>query len=171
MSERVFIGIDPGLSGAVAVIDGDSIELFDVPTRKATRGEEWLDGEMADLLRPYAGRSFAVLEEAGVPRFRPSQRRSVDDDFAGAGTARTALKIGRGWGLWKGILSALGIAHEIVAPAAWKKALGVPTGSDKKISRQKAQELVPAIRAELARRRPDFSEALLLAEWGRRRRG
>lgn len=156
MSDVVYIGIDPGLSGAVAVIDGDTVTLLDVPTRKAARGEEWMDGEMADLLRPYTGRAFVTLEVASI-RMGES--------------GRNGFKIGRGWGLWKGILSALSLAHETVTPQAWKKALGVPVGSDKKISRQKAQELFPAIRDVLAKRRPDFSEALLLAEWGRRRRG
>lgn len=55
MARDVWIGIDPGLSGAVAIIFRDEIGLFDVPTRKASRGEVMVAPLMAELLKPYAG--------------------------------------------------------------------------------------------------------------------
>lgn len=160
----VWLGIDPGVSGALAVIHGDTVALFDTPTRKATRGEEFLPGDMADLLGRFRGGAvFCVIEEANAPHLRPQQARPTEP---GAVSGRTALKIGSGWGMWVGILAAYQIPYHVARSAAWKKALGL-TGQDKKASRARAQELFPAVRGELARRRCDFAEALLLAHYGR----
>ncbi len=67
----VFLGIDPGLTGAVAAIDetGGVVALHDTPTLtlKASRGTKQqydLPG-MARLLQPYAGHSaHVVIEES-----------------------------------------------------------------------------------------------------------
>lgn len=162
----IYIGIDPGVSGAVAVIDGDTVRLFDVPTRKATKGEAYLAGEMADLIRGLAGDTphrscFVVLEEAEAPRLGLQAKAS--------GNTTAAVKIGRGIGLWEGIVAALGIPYEIERAGVWKRPFKLTAG-DKTASRARACELFPAYRAELTKRRPDYSEALLLAEWGRRRK-
>lgn len=163
----VFIGIDPGVSGAVAVLTSETVTLFDVPTRKGTKGELYMAGEMADILRPYAGQAFAILEQASPSFQRPGQG---DGSKPSSGNMNAAMKIGVGVGLWEGILAALGIPYEMALPITWKRSFRL-SGADKKASRARAQELFPVVRAELAKRRPDFAEALLLAEYGRRRRG
>ncbi len=63
------LGIDPGLTGAVAVLDehGGVVAVYDVPTLtlKASRGTKQqydLPG-MARLLKPYAGHNAHVLIE------------------------------------------------------------------------------------------------------------
>lgn len=156
---RIYIGIDPGLSGAVAVlVPGQKPILLDVPTRKATKGEVYLPGAMVDLLRPYADGALVAIEDVSAPRTGGQVNGNVS----------SALKIGMGRGLWEGILAGLGIAYESAAPSTWKKQFRL-IGEDKKASRARACELFPAIREELAKKRPDFSEALLLAEYARRR--
>lgn len=97
------IGIDPGLSGALAVLDhaGALVALYDVPvptlrTSRGSRTEYDLPG-MAALLRPYTGAGVQVLiEEAQA--------------MPGQGT-RSMFQIGLGFGVWLGILGALGLAH------------------------------------------------------------
>jgi crossover junction endodeoxyribonuclease RuvC len=157
----IHLGIDPGVSGALAVLhpSGD-IELFDVPTRKASRGSTYLAGTMADLLRPFVG-SCCVLEEARPPMVA----RGV-----GSGNISSAFKIGYGYGLWEMALAALKISYEIVPASLWKKEFRL-IGQDKPASRARACELWPELRGGLMVKRPDFSEALLLAEYSRRRRG
>lgn len=167
----IYLGIDPGLSGAVAVIHPDErVELFDVPTVKAQRGEDYAPGAMAELLVAYRlepGRTaFCAIEMVEAPRGRPDQGELARK---GVGSQRTALKIGYGRGLWVGLLAAYQIAYETTLPRVWKKSFGL-IEADKKASRAKACELFPQLRGELIKRRPDFSEALLLAEWARRRR-
>jgi crossover junction endodeoxyribonuclease RuvC len=166
VSNRVWIGIDCGVSGAVAVIEGGEVRLFDTPTRKAQRGEAYLPGEMADLLRPYAGVAFCVLEQATAPY----KRRGQAGEPGSSGNMTAAVKTGQGMGLWEGILAAFGIAYELAPPATWKREFRL-VGQDKKASRARACELFPAIRVDLGKKRPDFSEALLLADYGRRRNG
>ncbi len=160
----IYLGIDPGLSGALAALFPEGrVELFDVPTLKATKGQLFLAPGMADLLRPFrGGPAFAVVERAEAPRLGAGK--------GAVGNVTSGLKIGYGMGLWVGILAALQIPYETVVPRAWKQSFGLPAG-DKKASRARAQELFPQIGAELGKRRPDFSEALLIAEWARRRNG
>lgn len=164
MSNVVFLGIDPGLSGALAVIDGAEVRLFDVPTRKAARGEEFLAGAMADLIReqgwtPAPRSSFCTVEVVSAPRGKDGKPN---------GNVTSALKIGRGAGLWEGILAGASVPYELVAPATWKAEFRL-TGCDKAASRARACELFPVYRAVLLKKRPDFSEALLIGEYGRRR--
>lgn len=154
----VYIGIDPGVSGALAAICPDcGPRVWDTPVAvvKATR-KEYLVGGMCALLAETdcrLGDIAAVLEE-GIPM--PSQ------------SSRTTYGTGRGGGLWEGLLAGLGIPYERVAPAKWKKAMGL-TGQDKGGSRVLAQRLFPSIAEQFARVKDDGrAEALLLAEWRRR---
>lgn len=152
----IAIGIDAGVHGALAAIerDGVGVTLHDVPTRKGKRGLEYVEAEMVALLLRFEPLdAYVVLEEAQI---RPGE------------SGPSALKIGKGWGIWRGILAALKMPYETVHPAVWKKQFSL-VGCDKKASRARAQELFPRAAADLAKKRPDFSEALLLAEYGRRR--
>lgn len=154
-TERVFIGIDPGLDGAVCVLAGSEARFFDTPTAKGTTKRDYLIYEMADFLKPYAGAKAYLEAVSGRP---------------GQGTA-SARSVGRGSGIWEGILAAHGIALEIVQPAVWKRSLGL-LGADKDASRAKAQSLYPEALALLQRKKDaDRAEALLLAEYGRRKAG
>jgi crossover junction endodeoxyribonuclease RuvC len=154
---QVIIGIDPGLSGALAVLTPeDTLEtLWDTPTltlrtRRGTRQEYDVPG-MAGLLRPYRdAQTHVVIEEAQA--------------MPGQGT-RSMFTIGLGMGVWLGILATLGLTHTRVRPSVWKKALGL--GKDKEASRLRAMQLYPG--ADLRRRKDHGrAEALLLAFWGQR---
>jgi crossover junction endodeoxyribonuclease RuvC len=164
MSERIYIGIDPGKAGCLAVLgDGEPV-WYNAPVVKAKRGHDYLPAEMRGLLQPYAGRAVAVLEEAQVPRLA----RDV-----GTGNITSAYQIGFGFGLWVMALTALEVPYEIIRPDAWKRAMAIPAGSDKEASRAKAQALFPEVAERLRKGkcRPDVCEALLLAEVARRRFG
>jgi len=85
----------------------------------------------------------------------------------------STFKTGYGYGLWAGILSALNLDYVTVHPRVWQKQLipGV-AGETKQRSIAKAHELFPDVSLRLSsRHRVDhdgLSDALLLAEWGRR---
>jgi crossover junction endodeoxyribonuclease RuvC len=62
------IGIDPGLSGAIAVINGDdSLMIFDMPTMTVERNgkakRQVSATELADLLYLYSGKDCHVYCE------------------------------------------------------------------------------------------------------------
>src|SRR5687768_17347627 len=114
---RHMLGIDPGLTGAIAVLDatGTLVALHDTPTltlrvQRGTRQAYDVPGMVA-LLRPYAGHGgHVLLEEAqGMP---------------GQGV-RSMFTTGLGFGLWLGILAALGLPYTLVRPAVWKRQCGL----------------------------------------------
>ncbi len=150
------IGVDPGLGGAVAILDETSgvVGLYDTPTLtlKASRGtrHEYDLPAMVRLLKPYAGHNaHAVIEESQA---MPHQG------------VKSMFTIGLGFGAWLAILAALEIPYERVRPTVWKRALKLP-GKDKEAARLRAQQLFPG--ADLQRKKDHGrAEALLLAHWG-----
>lgn len=152
------IGIDPGLTGAVAVLadDGTLVALHDTPTlilrvARGTRQEYDLPGMVA-LLQPYAGAgTHAILEES-----QAMPRQGV----------RSMFTIGLGFGVWLGLLTALHIPYTRVRPADWKRALGL-LGKDKEVARLRAQQLFPSADLRL-KQHHGRAEALLLAWYGQR---
>jgi crossover junction endodeoxyribonuclease RuvC len=151
----VHIGIDPGLSGALAVLDhaGALVAVHDTPvltlaTSRGTRQEYDVPGLCA-LLTPYAASQAHVILEASQA-------------MPGQGT-RSMFTGGVGYGVMLGILAALALPHTRVRPAIWKRALGL--GKDKEASRLRAMQLFPA--ADLRRKKDHGrAEALLLAWYG-----
>ena len=158
--DRAWIGIDPGLSGAVAVIYPDgSAAVEDIPSVvvKATR-RDYLAAEFAqlftDMLDEPGLRVNAIIE---TPIAMPRQ------------ASNTTLKQGMGFGLAYGICTGLGYPVDLVAPATWKRRMGLPSGAAKGASRVMAGQLFPALVGDLKRVKDDGrAEALLLAEYRRR---
>lgn len=156
----IFIGIDPGLSGGVAILwPSGTVEVYDTPTAKSGKGSDYLTASMVELLW---GVRFPELPVAALEQGMAMPRQGSTSTF----------KTGRGCGLWEGILAGLGIPYELVAPQRWKRALGLPAGADKSASRLYAQRLFPQVADRFARVRDDGrAEAALLAEWRRRQGG
>lgn len=155
MSRDLILGIDPGLSGALAVIEGDEVILLeDLPTVQFSnaRIKHRIDGAgLAQLLNPFAGAiGMAIVEKVAA---RPGEAPSG------------AFSFGYSSGVIAGVLGALQIPVTTVQPAVWKKAMGL--GADKDLSRSRAIEMFPKVAGMLARKRDhDRAEALLLAAWG-----
>ena len=149
------IGIDPGLSGAVAILDdtGVLMALHDVPTLtlRTSRGvkQEYDLPGLAHLLAPYAVPGVHVFIEESQP-------------MPGQGV-RSMFTIGVGFGLWLGVLAALAVPYSRIRPAMWKRAMGV--GKDKEQCRLRAQQLFPSADLRL-KKHHGRAEALLLAYHG-----
>jgi crossover junction endodeoxyribonuclease RuvC len=154
---RVFIGIDPGLSGAIAFIDGEFVAVYDAPSVPVKKGNDYLVADMAKLITQAASQRscFAILE-AGIAM--PNQSSS------------STAKAARGGGLWEGMLAMAGVPYEMVRPSAWKKVMGVT--ADKGEARVMAQKLFPQVADKFSRVKDDGrAEALLIAEFARRKAG
>jgi crossover junction endodeoxyribonuclease RuvC len=151
------VGIDPGLSGALAVLSlsGTLITLADTPTLtlKVQRGRKQVYDVpgMVKLLRPYGGLHVHVyIEESQA--------------MPGQGS-RSMFTVGLGYGVWLGILATLELPYTSVRPAVWKPTFSL--GRDKETARLRAQQLYPG--ADLRRKRDHGrAEALLLAAYGLR---
>ena len=153
------LGIDPGLTGALALIDTKTQALvtFSVPTW-VVKKKTCFDGQtLAFWLSAYYGQiKHAYVEQVTS---RPRQ----------AGQ----LLIGLNAGILHGLLYANGIPFTVVTPAAWKfyfalKRLENETYRDKKNdSRALAAELFPAHAKAFARVKDDgVAEASLIALYG-----
>ena len=142
MSATTIIGIDPGATGAIAMIQ-PMVEVWDMPATPH---------DLATLMRTF---------DANTTRVYVEEVHSMP----GQGVAST-FKFGKGYGEIIGVLATLGLGYRAISPAGWKRAMGLQR-AEKADSRRKAQELYPT--ASLARVKDHGrAEALLIAEWGRR---
>jgi crossover junction endodeoxyribonuclease RuvC len=154
-----FAGIDPGKTGALAILHPDnSVEFFDVP-RVTLRGKDvpaYADWQMIwGTALGLGAVDKAVIEDVAA---RPGQGVS------------SMFKFGRTLGFAHAIV--LGIrprpAIEFATPAQWKSKLGL-LNSSKGASREKAVNLFPSAESRLTRVKDDGrAEALLLAYYGRK---
>ena len=164
----MIIGIDPGVSGAIAFIgDNDAAAVRDAPTYQPGKRRRIAAGEFARIVRAHladeklrrSGETVTAFIEAAWPR--PSD---------GAVFAFTS---GHGHGVYVGVLAAMDIPTTAVAPQKWTATLGVqkPKGAEKRdkgLSLELARKLFPEL-ALLLRREKDNgrAEALLIAHFAR----
>ena len=148
-----YFGIDPGKSGAVAILDADGgvIDLCDLPY-------------IADSLDPIA--LLDILSQAD------GLRGALEMPLAMKGAAiQSVLLAGRNYGALKATMQLHHYPYEEVLPARWKKDMRVT--SDKESSIALALQLFPDQRDQLVTprggRKDGRAEALLLAEWKRRK--
>lgn len=146
-----YIGIDPGKSGGIAVLERDG------SVRTATAMPE-TDRDVLDLLCHYTG-SRAVLEHV-----RASPQMGVVSAFT----------FGCGYGAVRMALASAGIAFHEVAPVRWQRVIGClvpgvgravqdsPAGK-KNAHKALAQQMFPGVKVTHA-----LADALLLAEYCRR---
>jgi crossover junction endodeoxyribonuclease RuvC len=161
----IYIGIDPGLNGAVGVLNthNGTQHVFDTPTMVVSGVKDkrvYHTGAMSQLLYPYRGFSaedvLVVLESV-----HSMPKQGVASSFS----------FGQGLGMWQGIIAAYGLPLEMPSPQRWKKEILADQGKDKDASRFKAAQLFPALSSQLARVKDDGrAEAILMAEYGRRLR-
>lgn len=147
------LGIDPGLSGALALYDVDgSLEVVDIPTLQLKKRviDEYA---LARIIDDWSPRIREVwLEQVGT---RPSEG------------AVGAFSFGRGYGLLRGICAASFLSIIDVTPATWKAAMKVR--GDKDASRAKASALFPRHTNLWPLKKHDGrAEAALIARYGMR---
>jgi hypothetical protein len=147
------IGIDPGLSGAFALIgDGELRHVYDMPKTKVN-GKHRVDPSMIDTWLDAMGRvDLIVLEEVTA--------------LAGM-RATSAFTFGQGVGMVQGILTARRRPWSMVTPQRWTRALGV--NDDKGVHRQAATRLHPTWAEKFAKVSYDGrADAVLIAEYALR---
>jgi len=122
-----FLGIDPGKSGAVALLGPDNLALV----------EPWPGDPVAaaDLLRSWHAQNQITMAALERVSSRPGQ-----------GVA-SVFSFGSNYGQWQGILAALAIPFTMPTPQAWQRGLIVPSdGPDPKArSLAVARRLFPTV--------------------------
>lgn len=157
MSYDIILGVDPGVHGALALVDraGRLLTVDDVPSYERKRGKRMVTEislpALAQLVEAAAlHHTLAYFERVGA---RPGQ--GVSSMFA----------FGRATGQIEGMLASVGIPVIYVPPLQWRK--GVQAGEGKGGSRDRAQALFPGDRSFFARAKDDGrADAALIAWWG-----
>lgn len=155
-------GIDPGLTGAVALITDANdvgVSIRDTPTFKSPKGRPEYDIQgmlklLSDLKRDYP-LIRGVLEKVGA--------------FPKNGSVGN-FKLGRGSGLWEMALAALEIPHVLVHPIRWKKTIldGAPKTpqGEAGVAARLYPTATPLFRGPKGGLKEGRVDALLLAHYG-----
>ena len=150
------IGIDPGLSGAIAILEDDKIkEIFDMPVMaEGKKNKRQLNNALLvklikDNIKNYEDTVIVVEKVNAMP---------------GQGVT-SMFNFGQTFGAIKGISAALGLPIFFVRPAKWKKHFEL-INSTKDASRTKAIEMYPALSDELSKKKDvNKSDAILIARF------
>lgn len=149
-----YCGIDPGVAGAIALIDtdGGSAEVLDLPS-----GPLGID--------PVA--LSKILDAWGVRSVTLEDNRAV-----GSNGSLANFSMGRCVGLIAGTVLATGRALWRVKPQEWQQSVGlsnVKATERKDAHRMRAMEMFPELHDELKRKRDhNRADALLITEYARR---
>jgi crossover junction endodeoxyribonuclease RuvC len=148
------VGIDIGTKGALALLsaDGYLIEVADMPVlRDGPKGRPAVNGPLlAELVYRWQA-TQAFIEHVGG---RPGE------------IAVGAFAFGRSRGVVEGVLAACGVPATHIAPASWKRAVGLSLAS-KDAARSEAIRRWPSRAHLFARVKDDGrSEAALIAVAG-----
>jgi len=153
----VILGIDPGLSGAIAVLDLSNklLAVHDMPTttiRSGKSDKRQLSEAMLSSLVKQTNAQHSYLEFVSA---RPGQGVSSMFNF------------GVGYGAIRGVLAGLGVPMSTVTPAKWQRDLNLAKGKD--ANRARAAQLFPEFAYLFSRVKDDGrADAALIAWWGAR---
>jgi hypothetical protein len=140
------IGIDPGLSGGIAIIDGDTLLVYPMPRN----GSEFAADGIAELLNHepcvvWCEQAQHVRTPAGL-------------------SAKATSVLFQCEGIVRGVCAGRVLRLEIVPPRKWQKAmLGEAAGDTKARACALVARLWPG--RKIAKK---YADAVLIAEYGRR---
>ena len=152
---RIF-GIDPGLSGAIAILDEKKIvDVVDIPTMSdGKKNKKQLNSAQ---LSQYISSNIIDINKTVVV---------VEQVNAMPGQGVTSMfNFGQTFGAIKGICAALDLPIFFVRPSKWKKYFEL-INSSKDSSRTKAIEMYPKLSNQLSKKKDvNKSDAILIARF------
>ena len=150
------IGIDPGLSGAIAILENNRVlNIFEIPVMsEGKKNKRQLNS--AQLVKLFRD-NISKNEEVAVV---------VEQVNAMPGQGVTSMfNFGQTFGAIKGICASLGLPIFFVRPSKWKKHFEL-INSSKDSSRTKAIEMYPSLSNDLAKKKDvNKSDAILIARF------
>lgn len=141
----MFVGIDPGKTGAAAIIDDESKVLSICEWSKNTVPDIW------DWIEKHSLKIHVAL----IEKVSSSPQMGV----------RSAFSFGENYGTWTGMLTAASLRFDFVSPQKWQNSLSCKTGGDKNITKAKAQQLFGNQNLKITHATAD---CLLIAEYAKR---
>ena len=149
------IGIDPGLSGGIAVLDDLEIfDIFDMPIMsEGKKNKNQLNSaQLVSIIKKHvvSGKTSVIVEQVSA--------------MPGQGVT-SMFNFGQTFGSIKGICAALGLPIFYVRPAKWKKHFEL-INSSKDASRTKVIEMYPSISDRLSKKKDvNKADAILIARY------
>ena len=128
----MIIGIDPGISGAIVLIDDDGkfIDALPMPSIKTGKASRVNAAAIVAFLSAYKSLDHCYIEQVGA--------------MPGNGGV-SMFNFGHSAGVVEGLIAGMGIPYSRITPQAWKKAYNL-IGKDKDAARSRAVELYPQVR-------------------------
>ena len=152
----IIIGIDPGVSGAICILNnGKIVELYEMPTmidgkknKKQVNGAEITNIFQKELINEK--NSKVIIEHVSA--------------MPGQGVT-SMFNFGQSFGVIKGICAALKLPIHFVRPTKWKKHFNL-IKTNKDASRTKVIEIYPEISSKLSRKKDsNKADAILIARY------
>tara|TARA_Y100000748_G_C15284928_1_gene406025 strand:+ start:157 stop:636 length:480 start_codon:yes stop_codon:yes gene_type:complete len=150
----IIIGIDPGINGAISIIENKKIlEVYDTPTM--------IDGKKNK-------RQINSAQVTNIIKERLNKDKEVvvvvEQVHAMPGQGVTSMfNFGQSFGVIKGICAALSLPIFFVRPSKWKKYFNL-IKTNKDASRTKVIEAYPEISSKLHRKKDsNRADAILIA--------
>ena len=150
------IGIDPGLSGAIAILENTKVlAIFDMPVMaEGKKNKKQLNSaQLVNILKENADinkESCVVVEQVNA--------------MPGQGVT-SMFNFGQTFGAIKGVCAALNLPIFFVRPSKWKKHFELINAS-KDSSRTKVIEMYPSLSTQLSKKKDvNKSDAILIARF------
>ena len=150
------VGIDPGLSGAIAILENNKVlSIFEMPVMpEGKKNKRQINSaQLVKILKD----NISSNDEISVV---------IEQVNAMPGQGVTSMfNFGQTFGAIKGICAALELPIFFVRPSKWKKHFELINAS-KDASRTKAIEMYPKLSSELAKKKDvNKSDAILIARF------
>ena len=150
------IGIDPGLSGAIAILENKNVlKLFDMPVmaegkknKKQLNSAQWVN-----IIKKNINKSDDIAVVVEQVNAMPGQG------------VTSMFNFGQTFGAIKGVCAALNLPIFFVRPSKWKKYFEL-INSSKDSSRTKVIEMYPSLSSQLSKKKDvNKSDAILIARY------
>ena len=150
----IIIGIDPGISGAISIIENKKIlEVYDTPTMiDGKKNKKQINSaQVTNIIKERLNSGKEVIVVVEQVNAMPGQG------------VTSMFNFGQSFGVIKGICAALSLPIYFVRPAKWKKHFNL-IKTNKDASRTKVIEVYPEISNKLHRKKDsNRADAILIA--------
>ena len=150
------IGIDPGLSGAIAIIENNTVlGIFDMPVMaEGKKNKRQLNSaQLVNIIKEYVKKEEEIVVVVEQVNAMPGQG------------VTSMFNFGQTFGAIKGISATLKLPIFFVRPSKWKKHFEL-INSSKDASRTKVIEMYPSFAEKLSKKKDvNKSDAILIARF------
>ena len=152
----IIIGIDPGVSGAICILnDGKIIEIYEMPTMiDGKKNKKQVNGaEITNIINK------ELVNEKDI-------NVVIEHVSAMPGQGVTSMfNFGQSFGVLKGICAALKLPVHFIRPVKWKKHFNL-INTEKDASRTKVIEVFPYISSKISKKKDaNKADAILIARF------